>query len=209
LRDGLHTYKFIVDGQWITDPANKRVRPDGEGNFNSVTGIGDTVVFTLKGFTNANSVILSGNFNNWRTAELVMDKTTDGWKLDYMLPPGNYEYKFIVDGTWITDPFNAFTRGSNDAINSVRAVKPNYVFRLKKNLDAQEVFVNGSFNDWNEPGYKMFKLKDEWVFPVHLKPGKQLYKFVVDDKWIIDPDNKNWEENEYNSGNSVLWIESK
>jgi hypothetical protein len=30
---------------------------------------------------------------------------------------------------------------------------------------------------------------------------------VVDQKWIIDPTNELWEENEYGTGNSVLWIE--
>jgi len=30
---------------------------------------------------------------------------------------------------------------------------------------------------------------------------------VVDGKWILDPDNSQMEENEYSTGNSVLWIE--
>lgn len=29
-------YKFVVDGQWIQDPANPRALPDGQGGFNSV-----------------------------------------------------------------------------------------------------------------------------------------------------------------------------
>ena len=33
---GKHLYKFVVDGQWITDPANRRVEIDLEGNHNSV-----------------------------------------------------------------------------------------------------------------------------------------------------------------------------
>ncbi len=211
LKDGLHTYKFIVDGKWMNDPANKKVRADGEGNFNSVVGTGDTVYFSLKKYQDANQVILSGNFNNWRTAELAMNKTSQGWKIDYMLPPGNYEYKLIVDGTWMTDPYNPFLMERNEVQNSIQAVKPNYFFRMKKYATAKEVFVSGSFNNWAIPGCKMYyqKEKEEWVFPIHLKPGKYLYKFVVDGNWIIDPGNSSWEENQYNTGNSVLWIESK
>ncbi len=49
---------------------------------------------------------------------------------------------------------------------------------------------------------------DEWVTSVYLEKGKHLYKFLVDGKWIRDPANKNWEENEWGSGNSVLWLDA-
>ena len=55
----------------------------------------------------------------------------------------------------------------------------------------------------------MQRVGDEWIFKVHLYPGKHLYKFIVDGKWILDPGNKLWEQNEYNTGNSVVWIDEK
>ena len=30
------------------------------------------------------------------------------WKKIVMLPPGKYEYKFLVDGQWWHDPSNAY-----------------------------------------------------------------------------------------------------
>ena len=33
---GKHTYKFIVDGQWMTDPANPRRETAWDGHVNSV-----------------------------------------------------------------------------------------------------------------------------------------------------------------------------
>jgi Glycogen recognition site of AMP-activated protein kinase len=36
LVNGKHLYKFVVDGQWIIDPKNKRQEEDREGNVNSV-----------------------------------------------------------------------------------------------------------------------------------------------------------------------------
>ena len=103
LAEGTHTYKFIVDGKWISDEQKSEKLPDGHGNFNSVLRIGQTHLFRLRGFENAKNVLLSGSFNGWKTDELIMNKTGSGWELPYTLGAGNYEYKFIVDGKWVTD----------------------------------------------------------------------------------------------------------
>jgi hypothetical protein len=207
LREGTHAYKFIVDMVWTTDPDNKLKRPDGTGNFNSVIGIGDSILFRLKGFPDAKNVILTGNFNAWNTGELFMEKVPDGWQLWYVLGPGNYEYKFIIDGKWMTDPVNPNTTGSGETQNSFLALKSNYIFRLDQYPDAKKVSVAGSFNGWNPDNFSMVKKDGRWIFPIFLKPGKYTYKFRVDGKWILDPGNELWENNEYGTGNSVLWIE--
>ena len=206
LAPGTHAYKFVVDGSWITDPANPVVRPDGRGNFNSFMGIGDTTWFRLKGYESANSVILAGSFNAWNTAELGMEKSAGGWQLPYVLAPGNYEYKFIIDGNWITDSANPFVNGEGQYANSFLAVKPNHTFILDKYPGARTVIVTGSFNGWDESTYRMVRIAGRWTLPLYLKPGKCTYKFMIDGKWILDPANDLWEENEYGTGNSVLWI---
>jgi 1,4-alpha-glucan branching enzyme len=207
LREGTHTYKYIVDGNWITDPANPVTRWDGAGNLNAVVGIGDTMIFKLRRYENAERVVLSGSFNNWNTAELLMEKSGDEWRLPYVLAAGNYAYKFIVDGRWITDPMNPFSTGTGDFINSFLAFKPNHLFELATFADASEVIVTGSFNDWSHNDYRMVFRDGEWVFPIYLNPGRHSYKFIVDGEWILDPTNPLWEENEFGSGNSVLWVE--
>jgi 1,4-alpha-glucan branching enzyme len=209
LAEGTHGYKFIVDGQWILDPANKVTRPDGKGNVNSVLELGEVTTFTLKGYTEARSAILTGSFNGWNTAEVQMTKTATGWMATYALAPGNYEYKFIVDGRWMADPGNPIGVGGGEHRNSVIAVKPNYEFRLNKFPDAKSVAVTGSFNGWADPGYTMRKQNGIWSCPVFLASGKYTYKFIVDGKWILDPDNPLMEDNEYNTGNSVIWIEAE
>lgn len=209
LKNGTYTYKFIVDNEWITDPTNKAVRNDGSGNYNSVIGIGEAYTFTLKGYTAAKHVYLAGNFNGWNNGELIMKKTSDGWELPYILAPGNYEYKFVVDGKWMKDPVNPFSIGSGDMENSVMAFKPNHTFTLSRYPNAKKVIVTGNFNNWNPEGYSMTKKNGVWTIPVYLHQGKCTYKFIVDGQWILDPDNKLWEENEYSTGNSVLWIGTK
>jgi 1,4-alpha-glucan branching enzyme len=206
LREGTHAYKFLVDNQWITDPANKVTRPDGMGNVNSFMSLGDTLYFSLRGFPKASKVVVTGNFNVWNREELQMQKVDGGWELPYVLAAGVYEYKFIVDGRWIIDPDNPNTTGSGDFTNSILTVKPNYTFRLEKFPNAGEVYVTGNFNGWSRSGYRMVKRNGAWVFPIRLAPGKYLYKFIVDGRWIIDPGNELWEENEYGTSNSVLWV---
>lgn len=55
----------------------------------------------------AQSVALSGDFNAWSTSSHPMRKNAKGqWSKVVHLAPGRYEYKFMVDGKWITDPKN-------------------------------------------------------------------------------------------------------
>lgn len=206
-RDGTYAYKFITDNDWITDPANPDTRMDADGNLNSFLSIGESRRFFLKGFAGAEKVILSGSFNNWSGNELLMNKTDKGWELDYALPAGTYEYKFRVDDQWLPDPENPFSVGSGDYINSVLAIKPTYTFVLESFADARQVVVTGTFSNWNPSVYRMIRKDGKWIFPIHLRPGKVLYKFVVDGQWMLDPANELWEENEWGTGNSLLWVE--
>ena len=205
LARGTHTYKFIVDGKWMADPANGEKLPNGTGDFNSVIRLGKAHLFSLPGYETAKQVYLVGSFNGWRQDELLMQKTAGGWQLPYTLGPGNYEYKFKIDGKWITDPANPMN--SPYSGNSYVIIEPNYTFRLKGFQEAKQVFLAGDFNHWDPKAYAMKRQNGEWIFPVQLSVGKHLYKFVVDDKWIIDPGNKLWEQNEHGTGNSIVWIE--
>ncbi|MEJ2655705.1 MAG: isoamylase early set domain-containing protein [Desulfobacterales bacterium] len=55
----------------------------------------------------AKEVILMGNFNNWNPKKHPMKKDMNGkWTKAVLLPPGQYEYKFLVDGNWKQDPQN-------------------------------------------------------------------------------------------------------
>jgi 1,4-alpha-glucan branching enzyme len=53
----------------------------------------------------AQSVSLAGTFNGWDPSSLPMRIEPGGdWKLAVALPPGRYEFKFIVDGEWSCGP---------------------------------------------------------------------------------------------------------
>jgi 1,4-alpha-glucan branching enzyme len=64
------------------------------------------VIFSLN-TAKAKEVILMGDFNGWNAKAHLMKKDENGvWKKIVMLTPGRYEYKFLVDGQWRTDPEN-------------------------------------------------------------------------------------------------------
>ncbi|HEY6504264.1 MAG TPA: hypothetical protein VIZ28_09845 [Chitinophagaceae bacterium] len=204
LAEGTYTYRFIADRRWLEDPANPDHYPNEFGEYNSVIKIGKPFLFYLEGHTGAKQVTLAGSFNGWRNDELFMKKTDKGWELPYTLGPGNYEYNFVIDGKWTAAPANVNIEKSSG--NFYFVINANHIFRLKGYDKAKTVYLAGDFNNWSPNTFAMKKQGDEWVLDVHLTPGKHLYKFVVDGEWIIDPGNNLWEQNEHNTGNSVIWI---
>jgi hypothetical protein len=204
---GTHTYKFKVDGEWILDPNNKEVVENEYGTGNSVVHVGDPAKFSLKGYEDAENVYLAGSFNGWKPNDIKMKKTASGWGGTYYIAPGNYEYKFIVDGKWIPDPDNPLTHGTGEFVNSFFIYKPNYTFVLNGYPNAKSVIVTGSFNGWIHHGYKMHKNNGQWELKLFLPNGKVSYKFIVDGEWIIDPNNPDYETNQYNTNNSVIWVD--
>jgi 1,4-alpha-glucan branching enzyme len=59
----------------------------------------------------AQAVSLLGDFNQWNGEKSFMKKGKAGeWKKVLMLAPGNYEYKYQVDGQWREDPGNQQSR---------------------------------------------------------------------------------------------------
>jgi 1,4-alpha-glucan branching enzyme len=198
LEKGTHRYQFLVDGRPVKE------NDDKAGNEQKLA-LGNASSFVLKGFPNARQVTLAGNFNDWKPRDIFMQPDEGGWRVSYVLGPGNYQYKFIVDGRWITDPANPnIVSDGKGNLNSFMVVAPNYTFRLKGHTQAKEVHLAGEFNNWSPDGLSMAKSGTECVCPVYLGRGKHLYKFIVDGKWMRDPDNPLWEDDDENS---VLWIE--
>jgi 1,4-alpha-glucan branching enzyme len=55
----------------------------------------------------ATEVYVAGEFNEWSPTATLMEKGEDGiWRVTLKIKPGKYEYKFVVDGTWMEDPNN-------------------------------------------------------------------------------------------------------
>jgi 5'-AMP-activated protein kinase regulatory beta subunit len=64
------------------------------------------VTFSLEAAM-AKEVVLTGDFNNWNPKGHAMKNDGNGiWSKTVMLSPGQYEYKFLIDGNWREDPRN-------------------------------------------------------------------------------------------------------
>ncbi|GAA4232510.1 hypothetical protein GCM10022291_07490 [Postechiella marina] len=146
--------------------------------------------FKLKGYKSAKKVILAGSFNKWHEHLFKMNKTENGWELTLQMKPDIYQYRFIVDGNWIEDPNNTNrTPNEFNEYNSVIDIQEYTTFTLVGYPKAKKVILAGSFNNWNEDALKMNKTNKGWTCSLPLSGGKHHYKFIVDGKWITDPEN--------------------
>jgi anti-sigma factor RsiW len=67
------------------------------------------------------SVTVAGDFNAWRPDAQPLVRRGAFWSVDLALPPGVYEYMFVVDGErWVTDPLARTTR--DDGYGGVNAI---------------------------------------------------------------------------------------
>ena len=72
------------------------------------------------------AVYIAGEFNKWNpTAKKMAYKAKDGiYAATVKLVPGEYQYKFIIDGTWCVDPENVNSvKNDQGTFNSILVVK--------------------------------------------------------------------------------------
>lgn len=70
------------------------------------------------------SVAVAGSFSDWQP-KTMSDKNGDGvYRCRLLLTPGEYQYKFLVDGEWRSDAMNAdFVPNEYGSLNSVLTVE--------------------------------------------------------------------------------------
>lgn len=85
----------------------------------------------------------------------------------------------------------------------------NTAFRLEGHADALTVALAGSFNDWNPRRTLCAREGAGWVCKVDLAAGTHAYKFVVDNRWTLDPSNPRTEADGHGNVNSVIVVGPK
>jgi cyclomaltodextrinase len=270
LAPGRYQYKFVVDGTWFHDPDNPESVDDGYGGQNSVIQVGAgggaapapakpaapataagggkvAVTFSYAAGAGAREVYLAGEFNGWNaTGRRLEGPDGDGvFTTVVELVPGQYQYKFVVDGTWHQDPANPL--GTDDGFggqNSVVKVKAGVAemnaaeseaaaggagggaggaavgdatgmrsveFRYTPVISGvQNVFLAGTFNDWNDAQTRMTDPDRDGTYTTTLllAPGTYQYKFVVDGQWQQDPNNPEGTDDGFGGQNSVLVVDA-
>jgi beta-lactamase regulating signal transducer with metallopeptidase domain len=85
--------------------------------------INGATTFRLRGYPNARIVALAGSFNKWNQSQLLFVREGDEWVCRVNLARGKHQYKFIIDGDWITDPGNpkvvADERGNQNSLLTI------------------------------------------------------------------------------------------
>ena len=75
------------------------------------------------------------------------------------------------------------------------------------NPDAKSVSVAGTFNEWNPEKTPLNPLGNgRWTGGLEVKEGRYEYLFVVDGKWVPDPNAKETVQNPFGGKNSVLVV---
>jgi 1,4-alpha-glucan branching enzyme len=76
-------------------------------NHDNARSAGDRLVPVRFEFAHptAATVSVAGTFNDWHPTTKTMHPAGKGhWMKETALAPGNYEYRFVVDGQWMADP---------------------------------------------------------------------------------------------------------
>lgn len=75
------------------------------------------------------------------------------------------------------------------------------------NPDAREVFVVGSFNDWDPRATPLRRdALGDWSVDVELPPGEYRYRLMVDGEWRDDPSAQQTAQNPFGGYDAVLVV---
>lgn len=84
------------------------------------------VLFTFEE-PKAESIRVSGDFNNWSPEGIPLEGPDEEgrWRTSIPLKPGEYQYRYVVDGSWKRDPVNPEVRPNPfGGFNSVVRIDP-------------------------------------------------------------------------------------
>ncbi|MCM8800833.1 MAG: AAA family ATPase [Candidatus Omnitrophica bacterium] len=73
--------------------------------------------------------------------------------------------------------------------------------------EANEVYLAGDFNNWKiDKDARMQQINGTWIKKLRLKAGIYHYRFVIDGRWVEDPNNSLKESNPYGGFNSLIEV---
>lgn len=100
----------------------------------------------------------------------------------------------------------AATGAGNAAGSGMRSVEFRYTPVIS---GVSNVFLAGTFNDWNDSKTRMTDADGDGTYTVTLllSPGSYQYKFVVDGQWKQDPNNQQGVPDGFGGQNSVLRVD--
>lgn len=152
---GEYEYYLVVNGKKQEDKNAKSQSfainklPEDDQSVKSPVVEGNQVTFNYFGPT-AKEVKVAGDMTSpvWGDGAklLTYNEKTGFWSITMELKDGTYQYKFIVDGKWITDPRSTAFEGDNSGLY-VNVDKP--VETEKRYILVEYDRTAGDYADWN------------------------------------------------------------
>ena len=157
---------------------------------------GILTVFRWPRHISCKRVSLKGSFDGWRD-EYSLNRTSSGdWTCTMPLPGGRVEFKFVVDGRYMTSPSEPVVGASSGTYNNIRLVHPSALFTWPTAiLGGEDVSVIGEWDYW-EGSLSLAKAAGKLGraggsshrLECCLPPGKYAYYFMVDGEIKLRPD---------------------
>lgn len=94
-----------------------------------------------------------------------------------------------------------------ERLSGPKRVPDGILFTLEAPL-AEMAAVTGEFNNWSREGIVMAKDQEDglWKITLNIDSGEYEYRFIVDGRWVRDPNNKDYIRNEFGQENSLLIV---
>ena len=192
---GHYKYQFVTETETV-EP-NIPLSSDGQKNqiqINKSDGketIDHTFSFDLPEDVDEDArVSLAGEFNGWNPhATEMTDRDGDGiYKVTIKLSPGEYQYKFVINGgeRWISDP--KANKYSNDGNRNSIVTIGGHTFSYNPDQAIDGVMLIGDMNDWRF--YETILREDantgRYEASLWLEPGQYQYQ-LIELKTELDP----------------------
>jgi hypothetical protein len=133
------TYKYVIDGLWMTDPNNKNIIKDENGNKLSYFVLNDlpesqfrspilrsngVAEFSFRYYENR-TVYVAGSFNNWDPFMHKLTEYAPGlYSIRIRLDSRVHHYYFLADGKRMPDPLNIEREVDNEGFSASRITVP-------------------------------------------------------------------------------------
>ena len=196
---GAHTVTLVVDGFGgvSTNTREKYIRVSPTANFTGSPVRGNAPLTVV--FTDTSTGDIANRF--WDFGDDNSTNTTTNTVVTHTYAAGTNTVTLVVNGSC--------GAGTNIQANYIKALPGVKLYTVEFTItatDAHIVALAGEFNNWAKPTpTPMHKQPNgTWVVTEQLKAGRYEYKFIVDGKWIPDPENPNRVPENYN--NSVVVI---
>ncbi len=103
-------------------------------------------------------------------------------------------------------PTSSYTQGRMKQMSKTSSPSTRKVVFSLQWPYAREVFVAGTFNNWDPRKDQLKRKEEEGKITKYLVPGTYEYRFVVDGIWVDDPAAQHRRPNHYGCENCILEV---